>query len=659
MKKLFRIISLILALSMIFSTLVSCKSNKKNTNEEPDDTKTEYYDTDSVYAQACSLGYKGTLEEFIALISGRNGKDGAGIKSSLIDNNGHLIFVLTDGTTIDAGALPGTDNRGRFKVTFDYGNGDGQTVYSKNYRVERPEDPIREGYEFMYWFIYSTQNDHSEPDRTIWLFDAYAVTADITLHACWKESDSTGSGNNSGNNNPPSSTTVRYEVPANGYDGSEVTITFYHTMGQNLRNVLDRYIKKFNELYPNITIEHSQIGGYDDVRDQINKQLTVGNQPNIAYCYPDHVALYNVTNKVIPLDNLIESTAPDGNGGTLGLTQTQINNFIDGFYAIGGVYDAAGTMYSLPMSMSTEVMYYNKTFFDEHDLQIPTTWDEMEAVCAQIKDILANDSDPNNDNNIPLAYDSEANWFITMTEQYGSPYTSIGEDKYLFNNRTNRNFVKMLRGWYEKKYVTTTELYGAYASQLFTNNDPTRPSCYMFIGSNGSAGHQIPIGEDGNSPFTVGVAAIPQVNPKNPKAISQGPSLCIFDQSGDRDGYDNDQEVLASWLFMKFLTTDAEFQAAFSMTSGYMPVMEKEVIVAQVPSYGEWLAEGNIVTTAIEVSLAQKDAYFVIPAFNGSTKARDQVSLLMQYCFTTPTTDVDAMILEAFKGAIRACLADT
>ena len=39
-----------------------------------------------------------------------------------------------------------------------------------------------------------------------------------------------------------------FEVPEVGYDGSEVTITFYHTMGSNLTDVLDPYIAEFNKL---------------------------------------------------------------------------------------------------------------------------------------------------------------------------------------------------------------------------------------------------------------------------------------------------------------------------------------------------------------------------------------------------------------------------
>ena len=469
---------------------------------------------------------------------------------------------------------------------------------------------------------------------------------------------------------------VRWNVPVEGFDTTqEITIIFSHTMGQNLQKVLDRYIEKFNEIYPNITIEHSQIGGYDDVRDQTNKQLTAGNQPNIAYCYPDHVALYNVTKKVIPLDNLIESTIEikDADGEVieiLGLTAEQKADFIQSYYNEGAQFDVAGTMYTMPLSKSTEALYYNKTFFDANNIPVPNVWfiedkrpgtDDysVEEACARIKEVLANDGIDSNDADIPLGYDSEANWFITMTEQYGSPYTTNNKDNhFVFNNAKNRAFVTKFREWYQSGFVTTQELYGAYTSKLFTQTDPTKPACYMCIGSTGGASHQIPIGEDDNFSFDVGVAAIPQVNPETPKAISQGPSLCIFSQAGDKDNQDNDQEVLASWLFVKYLCTTPEFQASFSMTSGYMPVIKSAI---DMPEYTRWLnnanSTGNLVATVAKLAFDQADSAFVSPAFNGSTKARDQVGALIQECFTTVTDDVETMIKDAFRRAIEECLA--
>ena len=437
-----------------------------------------------------------------------------------------------------------------------------------------------------------------------------------------------------------------FEVPEVGYDGSEVTITFYHTMGANLVGVLNNYIAEFNKLYPKIHIEHTQIGNYDDVRDQISTELTTNAQPNIAYCYPDHVALYNLAGSVITLDNLINSTIEvtraDGSKETLGLTEAQIADFIEGYYNEGKQF-GDGLMYTMPLSKSTEVLYYNATFFKEHNLTPPTTWEEMGELCKKIKEI-----DPKS---IPLGYDSEANWFITMCEQYGSPYTSATGDHFLFNNETNRNFVKMFREWYQKGYLTTQKIYGAYTSGLFTSTNEVKS--YMSIGSSAGATHQRPTANaDGSYPFDVGIATIPQVSETNKKVISQGPSLCVLKKANQ-----NPQEVVASWLFVKYLTTTVEFQAEFSMTSGYVPVIKS---VSDNTEYKKFIdgANGgtNIAALSAKVCLEQEEAYYTSPAFDGSSKARDQVGALLAKCLSANDGgDVDAMIKKAFEDAIEEC----
>ena len=433
-------------------------------------------------------------------------------------------------------------------------------------------------------------------------------------------------------------------IPEGGYDGSAVTITFYHTMGQNLRDVLDKFIPEFNKLYPNITVVHEQVGGYEDVRDQIKTELTVGNQPNIAYCYPDHVALYNVARAVVTLDDLIASdieiTRKDGSKEKLGLTAEQQADFIEGYYAEGKEF-GDGKMYTLPFSKSTEVLYYNKTFFDANGLTPPKTWDEMEALCKKIKEI-----DPTS---IPLGYDSESNWFITMCEQLGSDYTSATGEHYLFNNDTNKQFVKRFREWYQKEYVTTQEIYGAYTSGLFTATTGQRS--YMSIGSSAGAKHQRPAADDkGEYAFEVGITTIPQVDANNPKVISQGPSVCIFKDA-------NPQEVIASWLFVKYLTTNVNFQAAFADASGYVPVLKS---VASHPTYAEKMANAdgfdNITYLSAKVCMEQVNAYYTSPAFNGSAKARDEVGSLIQAAFIgDASAGVDALIDKAFLDAINNC----
>ena len=429
----------------------------------------------------------------------------------------------------------------------------------------------------------------------------------------------------------------------------KINITFYHTMGANLRTVLNEYLAKFEALYPNIHVIHEQIGSYDDVRTQIATELTQGAGPNLAYCYPDHVALYNVAKAVKVLDDLIDGGASttkagimaDGTVANLGFTAEEKADFIEGYYNEGKQF-GDGKMYTMPFSKSTEVLYYNKTFFEENNLTVPTTWDEMEALCAKILEI-----DPDC---IPLGYDSEANWFITMCEQLGTPYTSAEDGgQFLFDNAENKAFVKKFREWYQKDYVTTQELNGGYTSGLFVAAK-TSPHSYMSIGSSAGATHQRPTKDsNGNYPFDVGIAPIPQVNPDAPKVISQGPSICILE--------DTDEKVEASWLLVKYLTTSAAFQADFSIASGYVPVIKS---VENDDVYIESAAGANggdgIAALSTKVCLEQANAYYTSPAFNGSSAARDQVGALMQACFKIPDdANVDAEMDKLFKAAISEC----
>ena len=436
-------------------------------------------------------------------------------------------------------------------------------------------------------------------------------------------------------------------IPEEGFDTTKpVTIKFYHQMGAALQEILNTAIEDFNEIYPNITVEHSSYGDYNGIRDQVKTEISVGNQPNLAYCYPDHIALYNIAGAVQTLDSLI--------AGEYGFTEEQIADFVPAYYNEGKAF-GDGKMYSLPISKSTEVLYYNASFFEEHKddgIFVPTTWDEMEQVCRKIKEI-----EPDC---IPLGYDSEANWFITMCEQYGSDYTAIGDENFLFDNETNRAFVKRFQSWYEDKLVTTGELAGGYTSALFTGESENGTRCYMCIGSTGGATYQQPNQTNGVYDFNVGITSIPQVDPANPKVISQGPSICIFKKA-------DVQEVIASWLFAKFLATDVNFQASVSMNNGYAPVIQS---VKNNSVYADHLATAgenatpeqrttNIQAYATRIALEQSSAYYVSPAFNGSSVARDQVGLLLQKCLNFDKEKnpegIDSFIAKAFQDAIAEC----
>lgn len=468
-----------------------------------------------------------------------------------------------------------------------------------------------------------------------------------------------------------------FEIPEGGFDfETPVEIKFYSSQGEALKKVTDAAIAEFQNLYPNITVDHQKIGDYDDVRDQTTTELSVNAGPDMVYCYPDHIALYNKKKAVVTLDNLINDTTTDEEGNLLyGLSQAQQDDFIKGFWNEGKQF-GDGLMYSLPFSKSTEVMYYNIDFFAENNLTVPTHWfstgaDDTSSVEYVSKKIQEIDPDAT-----PFGYDSASNWFITLTEQYGSDYTSATGDHFLFDNATNREFVTKLGEWYKEGYYTTHEINKAYTSALFTNiptaENPVR--CYFCIGSSAGAFNQVPakidinvpkVDKDGNPvldkdgkpvmetkqdyPFQVGIAPIPQVDPTNPKVISQGPSICLLNQ-GDP------QKVMASWLLLRYLTTNVAFQGQFSMSSGYVPVIKS---VNENDTYAKFLAGATdtskdqstrIKALSAKTCLEQQNAYYSSPAFYGSSVAREEVGFLLEAVATGSKT-VD----KAFADALSQC----
>ena len=117
----------------------------------------------------------------------------------------------------------------------------------------------------------------------------------------------------------------------------------------------------------------------------------------------------------------------------------------------------------------------------------------------------------------------------------------------------------------------------------------------------------------------------------------------------------NEQEGIASWLFVKYLTTNVEFQAEFSMASGYVPVIKS---VSTNPTYADFIAKADggkyISALSAKVCLEQSDYYYTSPAFNGSSTARDQVGSLFVSCLTKDG-DADMIINDAFKKAVDEC----
>ncbi|MBQ6806577.1 MAG: extracellular solute-binding protein, partial [Lachnospiraceae bacterium] len=135
------------------------------------------------------------------------------------------------------------------------------------------------------------------------------------------------------------------------------------------------------------------------------------------------------------------------------------------------------------------------------------------------------------------------------------------------------------------------------------------------------------ISEDKIVEFETVVMPIPQFDTENPRMISQGPSVCIFNK-------EDPQEVMASWLFMQYLLTN-EVQIAYAQTEGYVPVTSKAQESAEYQNYLSRCGEDNatyydVKIEATELLLDNIDDTFVTPVFNGSASLRNAAGQLVE-----------------------------
>ena len=120
---------------------------------------------------------------------------------------------------------------------------------------------------------------------------------------------------------------------------------------------------------------------------------------------------------------------------------------------------------------------------------------------------------------------------------------------------------------------------------------------------------------------------IPQVDPGNPKMISQGPSVCIFNK-------EDPQEVMASWLFTQYLLTN-DVQIAYASTEGYVPVTLK---AQRSEEYQDYIArcgeDGDMhYSTKIRASkllMDNTEHTFVTPVYNGSASLRNAAGQMIE-----------------------------
>lgn len=415
---------------------------------------------------------------------------------------------------------------------------------------------------------------------------------------------------------------IGFEVPEEFDLSKDYEITFWAKNDSN-KSQVDIYkeaIEQFEALYPNVHIVLKLYTDYTKIYNDVITNISTNTTPNVCITYPDHIATYLTgNNTIVDLDELMIDKNYGLGGEKLLFNAPKKDEIIPEFLEeckIGEKY------YALPYMRSTEALYINKDFVEKLGYEVPDilTWDFVWEVSEKA---MAKDSEDNFILNgqktlIPFIYKSTDNMAISILKQMNADYSTANGEVLMFNE-TTREVLKTI-GEHAKTGAFSTFKISSYpanylnAGQCIFAVDSTAGATWM-----GCDAPLMDIPEEEIIRFETVVRPIPQVDVNDPKMISQGPSICVFNKQ-------DSQEVLASWLFTQYLLTN-QIQCAYSGTEGYIPVTSKAL---NSKEYIDYLANSgsdnnkyySIKIDASKLLIDNTTNTFVTPVFNGSASLR-------------------------------------
>ena len=414
-----------------------------------------------------------------------------------------------------------------------------------------------------------------------------------------------------------------FDIP-DAFDTSktyEITFWAKNDTNKTQTQIYENAIAGFEALYPNVKVKLRLYTDYGKIYNDVITNISTNTTPNVCITYPDHIATYLTgENTVVPLDDLFEDNKY-GLGGSELLFDSPTQKEIIPQFLKECAFD--GHYYAIPYMRSTEACYVNKTFVEKLGYTLPEklTWDFVWEVAeaATAKDAEGNFLVNGQKVMIPFIYKSTDNMMIQMLKQKGAGYSTAAGEVQLFNETTEELL-------YTIAEHVKTGAFSTFKISSYPANFLNAGQCIFAVDSTAGAtwmGTNAPlcdISEDKLVEFETVVMEIPQFDTENPKMISQGPSVCVFNK-------EDPQEVLASWLFAQYLLTN-EVQIAYAQTEGYVPVTSK---AQQSDAYLDYMSrrgEDNelyydVKIDASNLLLDNVENTFVTAVFNGSTSLRD------------------------------------
>ncbi|AYA74856.1 sugar ABC transporter substrate-binding protein [Bacillus sp. Y1] len=197
-------------------------------------------------------------------------------------------------------------------------------------------------------------------------------------------------------------------------DSDTVELRFFHRWPtEPKKQYFEEAVKEFEELHPNIKIKTEAVLN-DSYKEKIRVVLGSNNPPDVYFSWSGEFA-YNFARAGQSLD--LTSYVEEDKDWSGQIIESQF-----------GPFTLDGKVYGIPWSTDGKAFFYNKKVFNDLNLEIPTTWDELLTVSGKIKDAGIT----------PIAFGSKAPWtishYIGSLNEYVVPEEVIAKDYSLSNS---------------------------------------------------------------------------------------------------------------------------------------------------------------------------------------------------------------------------------
>jgi multiple sugar transport system substrate-binding protein/sn-glycerol 3-phosphate transport system substrate-binding protein len=407
--------------------------------------------------------------------------------------------------------------------------------------------------------------------------------------------------------------------PAMDLELEGTSIEFWHVYsdapGEGLQTLVDEF-NTTNEY--GITVNALNQGNYGDVEDKFNAGIQSGDLPDVVMAYTNALADWYSVDSIIDLNPYISDPK-------YGMTTDQLDDLYPHLRGAGTTPDGAWIAY--PMTQSANVLVYNFTWAEELGFAEPpaTSAQLKELVCAAAAENTAKGGDFAGTGGL-VYYPNATNWLNFLYAFKGRELNDAG-DAYDFTSQAAVDTSMYILDLKKDGCVWQTESYPNPEQAM-------RKAIITMSSTAGAPYYAAAFKEAGNTTDKWGWIAAP--GPDGTLAVDAFQQMLGVVPS-------TDEEQMASWLFIKWLTSP-EIQARWVKISGYYGTQySTEKLLT------EYASENPVWASGVELAAIGPSEPQTFPAWSSVRRSIDDAAA--QLWNATDQVEVEKILAELTQTA--------